>query len=125
MTALGASAGVIARAGNARLVDAIALAVVLGVHAGASVPLVRVRLRRRERDQAGRAAVHVGVALGVAALLLVAIDRPLGALALIPRALSTAPAAWRQRPLRPARIGLEETILLAATVALIVGALRG
>ena len=55
MAILGGAAGPIALAGGLPVRSSLALAIVLGVHAAVSVPLVRSELRPRERPFHGRA----------------------------------------------------------------------
>ena len=127
MTALGGSAGVISFAGRAPLLDAVALAVVLGVHAGASVPMVRVRLRAAAREHTSSWALQVGAALVLAAACLAVLGRPAAALALVPRSLSLAAirsTSWGTRPASRLRVGIEETIFLGMTIAIAAWALR-
>ncbi|HEX9104144.1 MAG TPA: YwiC-like family protein [Polyangia bacterium] len=121
MAALGGSAGLIAVAGGADLGTGAALAIVVGVHTGLAVPLVRAEVRPRERGLARRAG---GIALAVVAaaatvLALAGLGR--FALALAPRALhALSRATWPASPSRPTVVGLRESAMLAAVVSLVI-----
>jgi hypothetical protein len=120
MAALGASTGCIALAGGTTWRVAAALAILLGVHAAAAVPLVRSELRPRERARAARDA---GLALGLVAVgaALLAMLSPPAAIAFAPRIAQLAVRSFgRPTVLRPAWVGLRETAILATTVALAV-----
>ncbi len=119
MAAMGGAAGLEAAAGGATWPRAAALGLLLAAHVGASVPVVRTQLRKRERTQAPRAdAVALGV-VAAAAAVLAATGFPAIAVALAPRA---AHLGWRRlagvRPARPAVVGVREIVLLSCTVAL-------
>jgi hypothetical protein len=113
LTGLGGAAGVIAFAGGVGSTEAIALAVALGAHAGASVPLVHVRLRGGSPDETRAAVRAAWVGVLAAAAILMAL-RPLAAVVLVPRALSTLRAGRA----RPVQVGAEEVLWLVAAVAL-------
>jgi hypothetical protein len=119
MAGLGATAGLGAFAGGATASVAWAWAVVLAAHATLSVPMVRTELRRGERHDARRAAAVSALALVFATVVLVALGRPIVMLALAPRAAQVVYRIVRTpSPRRPAVVGLWETVLLAATVAI-------
>jgi hypothetical protein len=127
MGALGASAGWAALAAGAAPRAAFCVGLVLATHAALAVPLVRTRLRKRERDSAARAVLLSLGVLAAAALVVSGLGRPEAALALAPRALGAV-----LRGLRPPRaagppsaawIGIRETAALAAAVALLAFAL--
>jgi hypothetical protein len=117
--ALGASAGVIAVAGGASLHTGAVLALVLGVHTAAAIPLVRTRLRRRERGRAHQAEVSTLAALVAAGFALVALRAPAATLALLPRALQLAARIRPPLPARPTVVGLWETAALGACIVLL------
>jgi hypothetical protein len=116
MSALGGSAGLALVAAGASPSLSATAAIVLAVHAGISVPLVRSELRRRERA-AGRRSVGIAAlaVLGGAALV-VALGHPFGALALGPRAAHLAVRAAGEPPGSAARSALRESLLLCACV---------
>lgn len=119
MGALGASAGVIAVVGGASLRVGFVLAVVLGVHTALAIPLVRTRLRKKERGRARQAEMSSLAALMAAAFTLVAVAAPGATLALVPRTLQIVARAQPPRPMRPTAVGLWETAVLAACVVLL------
>jgi hypothetical protein len=118
MGGLGASAGLAAWCGGLDATPAVALGLVLGAHAAASVPLVQSRVRRRG---APRGLLVLAAAVLVAAGVgLVLIGRAVALVALAPRA---AGLAWTgvagPRPATASAVGLEETGLLALVVAVL------
>jgi hypothetical protein len=120
MTMLGASAGLVALAGGAEVRVAAALAIAIGVHSGTAVPLVRAEVRPRERSRARTAALVSLAVLAVAASLLVLAGASRFALALAPRTLHALVRALRPpAPMRPSRVGLRETAMLALTLLLL------
>lgn len=121
LAALGASAGLGLLAAGAPFALAASVALVLAGHAGASVPLVRSELRRRERSGARRAAGSGILLVTVAAALVTLVGQPALALALAPRAAHLVVRAARPPAAsRPAWSALRETTLLAASVLLLV-----
>lgn len=129
MAALGASAGLIAIAGGLDVRDGAALAVVVGAHTGLAVPLVRAEVRPRERALSRRAGAVALAVVTAAALALAVAGLGRFALALSPRGLHalyrivrpTSPSA----PSRPNLVGVRETAMLAAVVALVLVAATG
>jgi hypothetical protein len=118
MAALGACTGGIALAGSAPWRVAAALAVLLGAHAAAAVPLVRSELRPAERARAARDGwiALSFIAVGGAGLALVS---PWAVVAFAPRlAQLVVRSARTPEILRPVWVGLRETLVLAMTVAL-------
>jgi hypothetical protein len=121
MAALGASAGLMRRAGGASLRVAAASAVVLAVHAAVAVPLVRSELRPQERGNAATAERQALLMIAAGVALLVALHAPRAAIALAPRlALLLIRAIGSRKPLRPMLVGLRETATLAFAVALLI-----
>jgi hypothetical protein len=118
MGCLGASAGLAAWRGGLEMGAAACLALVLGAHAAASVPLVRSQVRRRGAEPGllvAGAAVLAGAGLGV-----VLLGRPLLLLAFAPRAAGLAASLTGPRHAAAPAVGLEETGLLCLAVALLV-----
>jgi hypothetical protein len=121
MAALGASAGPMMLAGGTSLGVAAACGVVLGVHAAVAVPLVRSELRPAERGRAGAAERSALWMIGGGAALLLVLGVSRAAVALAPRLIQRFARPFGSRkPLRPAWVGLRETVVLAVAVALLV-----
>ncbi len=117
---LGASSALATLAGGAPASTAVVMGLVLGVHAGLSVPLVRGALRKGKRaTRAGGPALALILVATVATLI------PLGAapaaLALTPRAIQVG--RFPSGPAAASVAGLVETAALAATVAILLVAL--
>jgi hypothetical protein len=119
MGALGASAGVIALVGGAPLRSGLVLALVVGVHTALAIPLVRTRVRRKERGRARQAELSSLAALMATAFTLVAVGAPAATVALVPRALQLALRSQSRPPASAKAIGLQETAALAACVVLL------
>ncbi|MCC6994626.1 MAG: hypothetical protein IT370_08465 [Deltaproteobacteria bacterium] len=129
MAALGGSAGLVGFTGGAGLALALTAALLLAVHAAASVPLVRALLRPRERAQGRReimltglvvVAVAAAVAFGAGAVGAGgvgaggALASRVLALALLPRAVDVVLQLVVQPvgKVSAARVGVRELVLL-------------
>ena len=138
MAALGGAAGLVAFTGGAGSTLALTVALLLAVHAAASVPLVRALLRPRERAQGRReimltglvvVAVATAVALGAGSGAGMAGVAPVSrglALALLPRGLDVVLQLLVQPAgkVSAARVGVRELLLLTlALLGLVVGGL--
>jgi hypothetical protein len=115
----GAAAGLFALAGGAAAARAAALAAVLAAHAGASAPLVRTELRRRERAHASRGLLTALLLLCAGAGLAAGLGHPVAAVALAPRLAHVIVRSLRGTPTSaPSAAALRETALLTLAVAL-------
>ena len=130
MAALGGAAGLVAFTGGASLRLALTVALLLAVHAAASVPLVRALLRPRERAQGRRELMLTGLLVVAVAGAIVAggagsalASRGL-ALALLPRLVDVVLQLVVQPAgkVSAARVGVRELVLL---VLALLGLLAG
>ncbi len=125
MGLLGGAAGRIAFIGGASLSVALPLAIMLSVHAGSSVLLVRTELRPQERARAARVDQILAAVLIVTAVVMISLGTPKVALALSPRVTHIVARRLALRmPLRPVWVGLRETLALTIAVLIAVLALR-
>ncbi len=128
---LGACAGLLAWAGGAPWPTAATAAIACAANAVAAVPLVRSELRPRERTFSARAELAAVALCVVGALVIAALPpvAPSGAallsrggrsLALVPRLVAILQRRLAPLTLSPTSVGLRETGILVATVALLV-----
>lgn len=95
MAGLGVAGGAVAWFGGASAPTAAALALVLGLHAGLSVPLVRHRVRKQSSSRSWL--FPAAAALLAVALAVVVLGEPYLVLALVPRTVQlTFCAVWRR-----------------------------
>jgi len=119
MVVLGASAGLVARAGGAELHASTAIAIVFATHCGLAVPLVRSEVRPRERAHARPTAAVVLVGLSFAAIAIDLVGGSQFLLALLPRTLhALVRAALPSARTRPNVVGVRETAMLAVVILL-------
>ena len=110
MAALGASAGLVAFAGGVDLRVATAIAIVIAMHTGLAVPLVRSEVRPRERAHRRPAAWMALATLALSAIAIGLIGGGRFTLALLPRALhALARTTSSPSPSHPNVVGIRES----------------
>ena len=117
MTGLGASSALAALAGGAPARTAAVVGLVLGVHAGLSVPLVRGALRRGKRPARARGPILLAVLAATVAALILLGSAP-AALALTPRVVQVA--RLPEGPVTAGQAAVMETAALAVVVLVLV-----